>query len=669
VAKADLTLAVADAMGKLRLDARLQASDVKAGTLALTTLSTEANGPLNAIAFSATTKGTLGDEPLAATLAGTADAGGAVTTVALINAEASVGQDTARLRQPLDLRIGNGSIEATGLDLALPGDGSLTGEAAQHPGGYAGNLTLAGLPLELLQRRAGAPFAGGALDARAVFDTRSGRARADLSAQAHKLNFSRAQAGTQAFDLDATATWDGARLDTDATATGSFGQPLHVRLALPLRPGRDGIPQVQPGGTLDGGLAWSGDIGDLWALVPAPGHILDGFADIDLKIGGTLDAPRVAGKANLDKGEYQNLAAGTILTDLTLRTTVAEDGTVRLTLDGSDGAKGKVSVTAAVGLGRDDPTVDASARIRKATLIRRDDVIGQLSGDLTVSGALSQLRLGGRIHIDKAEVRLVDASPPELVDLEGIRIKGAPEPPPKRAGDSRVTLDVTVAAERDIFARGRGLDSEWKMDLAVTGDAAAPVVTGKIEKVRGELSLLGRTFELVRGQIVFDGGRTIDPLLDVSLEREENDIRGGITVTGRALTPELHFVSTPPLPEDEVLPQLLFGRSKQSLSGAEALQLATGLATLTSGRAGPLDKLRSAAGLDVLRFEGDSAETASVTVGRNIAKGVFVGARQGLGEQGGAVAVEVEVFDGIVVDTEVGQTSGADIGITLRKDF
>jgi translocation and assembly module TamB len=513
------------------------------------------------------------------------------------------------------------------------------------------------------------PFAGGQVDARAAFDTRPGQAGAELSVTARGLRIEAQEVESDGAELDLSARWDGARLDADATLSGNFGDPIRASVGVPLRPGPGGIPAIQPGGALDGSLAWNGQIGNLWAFVPAPGHILDGRADIDLRLGGTLDAPRLAGRADLTDGTYQNYVAGTILTRLTLRTSIAEDGTVRLTVDASDGAKGTVAATVALALGNDTPRIDAEARIDRAVLVRRDDVTGRVSGDLAVAGPFDDLLLNGRIHIDKAEVRLIGGAPPELVDLDGIRIKGAPEPETDGDGESRLTLDLAIVAERDIFVRGRGLDSEWKLDLTVTGDAAEPVITGRVEKVRGQLSLLGRPFDLVRGQVVFDGGRKIDPLLDVLLEREENDIRGGISVDGRASAPELHFVSTPALPEDEVMPRLLFGRSKQSLSGAEALQLVAGLATLTSGKAGPLDALRNAAGVDVLRVEGESAETATVTVGRNIAEGVFVGARQGLGEQGGAVAVEVEVFDGIVIDTEIGEKSGADIGITLRKDF
>jgi translocation and assembly module TamB len=207
------------------------------------------------------------------------------------------------------------------------------------------------------------------------------------------------------------------------------------------------------------------------------------------------------------------------------------------------------------------------------------------------------------------------------------------------------------------------------MDLAITGDAARPVVTGEVEKVRGRLDLLGRDFDLARGRVTFDGGTAIDPLVDVSLEREANGIRGGIVVEGRASAPRLRFAATPTLPEDEVLPRLLFGQSKQSLSGPEAIQLATGIATLLSGKAGPLDFAREAVGMDVLRIEGETAEEATVTVGRNIGDGVFLGARQGLQGQGTTVMVEVDVFGGVKVDSEITQEGSSNVGITWRKDF
>ncbi|MHA1536762.1 MAG: translocation/assembly module TamB domain-containing protein, partial [Alphaproteobacteria bacterium] len=671
VAQANLRLRAADALGTPQLEAKIEAAGVEVGTgsVVLDVLRAEAAGPLRQIDFSVDAQGSIGEHPLSAALSGRADASEAEVVVALARAEATAGPDSARLRRPLELRIGAGTVQATGLDLALPEQAGLTGDAALQPGGFTGDLTLVGLPLTLLQRWDVVPVTAGLMDLSAVFDTRQGQAGAEVTARARGLRFDREQAGPGGLDLDFDARWDGARLDTKAELQGNFGDPLRVRLALALRPDANGVPEVMRQGQIDGAIAWAGNIGDLWALVPAPGHMLDGRADLDLRLGGSLDAPRLSGRADLTDGQYQNLDAGTILTALTIGTTIAGDGTLNLALDSSDGANGKVTARAALHLSGAEPSLDVTVGIDSAILVRRDDVTARLSGDLALAGPFSDLALTGGLTIDKAEVRLIDATPPEVLDLDGIRIKGAPEPEAGGNGGGDLTLGLTIKAERDIFVRGRGLDSEWKMDLAISGDAAAPVVKGVIEKVRGQFNLIGRPFELARGRVTFDGGQEINPLIDVSLELEANGIRGGIVVQGRASAPELSFVSTPALPEDEVLPQLLFGQSKQSLSGPEAIQLATGVATLLRGNAGPLEFVRGATGVDVLRIEGDDDADASVVIGRNIGKGVFVGARQGLGGQGSAVVVEVEVFDGVIVETEIGQGGESNIGITLRHDF
>lgn len=666
---AKLRLAVADLAGTPRLDAGVTMSGLEADRLRLATLQAQARGPLAGLEFDVSAEGAFGADALSASLVGRADASGAVTALTLSRAEVTAGPDTVHLDQPLALRIGGGTVAAEGLDLALPGEGALTGRAALHPDGFAGDLTLSRLPVTVLEHWAGVPVTAGLLDSKAVFDTRPGRAKADVSVRARGIGFEKTRSASGNLDLDLDAGWDGAKLDAQAELRGDFGDPLRSHLRLPLKPGPGGVPVVPGRGALDGSLVWAGDIGDLWALVPAVGHIVDGRADIDLRLSGTLDAPRVAGRASLTDGEYQNLDAGTIVTGLTVTTDIAEDGTVNLKLDGSDGAQGTVAARAALRLGGETPALDLTATIDRAVLVRRDDVTAKVSGDLTMAGPLNDLALKGALKVEKAEVRLINTTPPEVVDLEGIRIKGAPEPNGNGNGQSALSLDLTITAPNDIFVRGRGLESEWKLDLAITGDAAAPVITGAVEKVRGRLDLLGRDFDLAKGRVVFDGGSAVDPTVDVALEREANGIRGGIVVEGRALAPELHFASTPELPEDEVLPRLLFGQSRQSLSGPQAIQLATGVATLLSGKAGPLDFARKAVGVDVLRVEGQTAEEATVTVGRNIGDGIFLGAKQGLQGQGTTVTVEVDVFDGVKVDSEVKQDGGSSVGINWRKDF
>ena len=577
-------------------------------------------------------------------------------------------EDQIALRQPLRLSLSGDDISAEGLDIALPGGGTLIGDVARRGGGLAGKLALAGLQLQLLDRWADVPVRAGRLDAEAEFQTTANRA--SVTARARGLGFAQTQDIPDGLSADLQADWSGAKATAALEVRGGFGAPMRARASVPVRRAANGLPEPAGSGAISGALTWQGRLGDLWALVPAPGHVLDGDLDLDLGLGGTVALPRLSGRVDLNDGTYQNLDVGTILTDMSLRTSLAGDGALQVTLDASDGkAGGTLRAQAKLSGARGQPAIAATVDIDGATLVRRDDLTAKITGDLGLNGPVNDLLLTGGLVIDKAELRLVNATPPSVVDLDGIRIKGAPQEDQQGDGESALQLDLTVSAKRDIFVRGRGLDSEWGMDLSVTGDAAAPVVLGMIERVRGGLDLLGKRFELERGKVTFDGGAKIDPLLDVAVEREDNDLRGGIIVEGRASNPEIRFASTPALPESEVLPRLLFGQSRQSLTGAQAVQLATGVATLLGGGPGILDSVRGATGLDVLRVDGETPEDASVTVGRNIGEGIFVGARQGLGGQGSAVTVEVEVFDGVVIDTEIGQEGNSSAGISLRKDF
>jgi translocation and assembly module TamB len=218
--------------------------------------------------------------------------------------------------------------------------------------------------------------------------------------------------------------------------------------------------------------------------------------------------------------------------------------------------------------------------------------------------------------------------------------------------------------------RGRGLDSEWRIDMAVRGTAADPRVTGAIERVRGQLSLVGAILDLERGAVTFSGATPVDPSLDIALLRESGGVKGGVVVRGYASAPEIAFESVPALPQGEVLPRILFDKPQQGLSPTESLQLAAGLATLLDGTGGPIDAVRAVVGVDVLRFDGGDGESGpSVTVGQNLADGVFVGATQPVDGGSTKVRVEIELFDNVTVDSEISQDRGSSVGLNWRLDF
>jgi translocation and assembly module TamB len=306
----------------------------------------------------------------------------------------------------------------------------------------------------------------------------------------------------------------------------------------------------------------------------------------------------------------------------------------------------------------------------QAVLVRRDDLTARISADLTLSGILGDLLVSGPVVVNRAEARLINATAPQIPTLGEIRIVGQPIVISDVEAPSNIELDLTVTASGRAFVRGRGLDSEWRMALDVGGTTRTPQITGTIEKVRGTFSLIGKPFDISEGIIRFNGVSPPNPTVSVVMVREETDLTGFIEVTGSSRNPQLTLRSDPVLPQEEVLPQLLFGRSQQSLSVGQTLALASGLTTLLSGQQGPLDVARNALGVDVFQIDPDEDGEATVTVGQSLSDGVFLSAEQRLsGEEQSTVRVEIDVIENIVVDGAVSNTGSSSVGVTFTRDF
>ncbi|MEM7238998.1 MAG: translocation/assembly module TamB domain-containing protein, partial [Pseudomonadota bacterium] len=370
----------------------------------------------------------------------------------------------------------------------------------------------------------------------------------------------------------------------------------------------------------------------------------------------------------VEGGRFEETTAGTILTDLNVTSRIENSRVLVLELTALDGADGEVSAQARLAVVDGRGRIDGRVTAKEAVLVRRDDVTARIDADIRVAGPATALAVDGEVALETVEVRLVSSASAGIVDLGEVKIKGAPEVE-EDAGESSVRLNLDITSPGRVFVRGRGLDSSWGVDLAVRGTAAEPRVTGRVERVRGTLDLIGKAFDLATGRIDFDAGKKIDPRLDIVFERETQDLTGRILVTGKASEPKLNFSSSPSLPEDEVLPRTIFGKSSQSLTGSQAIQLALGVATLLDGGGGTLDKLRGAVGLDSLRVEQDEDGNAAVAAGKEISEGVFVGAKQSLGGGESSVVVEIDVFEEVGIDAEVGQDSGPTVGVRWKRDF
>jgi translocation and assembly module TamB len=120
---------------------------------------------------------------------------------------------------------------------------------------------------------------------------------------------------------------------------------------------------------------------------------------------------------------------------------------------------------------------------------------------------------------------------------------------------------------------------------------------------QGFYDFAGTRFDITRGVIDFNENSPPDPQIDLLAETTVNSLTVQVKVGGSASKPDITFSSTPSMPEEEILAQLLFGGSISNLSATDALQLGAAISSLRGGAGiDPINRLRKAIGLDRLRI-------------------------------------------------------------------
>ena len=679
VRRAELAAQSSDLLAGGLSDLRLTLAEASAGPVALDSLALTGKGDPTRADFELAFRGDL-QGPLALDAAGELAQPDGLTALTLDRLTGRLlGQDLA-LSEPARLTFGDQAIRVGGLRASF-GTARLSLDAEVSEARTEAQLYVEEVPLALAALAAPDLEIAGTASLQARLTGPSNRPTGTISFEARDVDLS-LDLDNPPLQIKADGRLDGNRLTLDAELAGFARESAALELALPLRLAvMPFVAELEQSGTLDGSFKWSGELSEIWALVPVDGHRAAGPAAIDLAVSGTPSRPRADGQITLSKGEYENFETGTLLRDLAMVLDLRGDRLVLESLSANDGGGGSLKGSGSVDLvpERDFPfsfTTDFNA----FTLVRRDDVTAASNGQLDVGGSLTETAVEGSFETTTVEIRIPDSLPPQIVDLEVTEQGGKTRPTSdaeeeaEKRGGSEVDLDLSITLPAQVFVRGRGLETEWKGWLKITGTAAAPVIEGELENLRGRLRVVGKDFSLEQSKISFAGTSDIAPLLDIRAVNESDDLKVTVTVTGTPDQPTITLSSSPSLPQEEILARILFGKSTTQLSAIEAVQLASSVAELSGsglGGAGVLDFTRDLIGVDVLDVgtSDGAAGGAQVSAGKYITDDVYVGVKQGTTPGSSEVEVEVELTPNISVGSDVGATGESNIGVQFKLDY
>jgi translocation and assembly module TamB len=410
-------------------------------------------------------------------------------------------------------------------------------------------------------------------------------------------------------------------------------------------------------------------------ILAVSGSSLRGHVAVALTIAGTDRSPSVTGTASLADGSFQNISSGLSLTAISAA--LAGDGkTIDLTSLTTTAGHGSITGHGTVDLAGADMPIDMHLYAAHATPVSSDTLTEVLDAALSLTGALKgEMTLGGTMNIRSANINIPKSLPPTVANLPILYAGEKPPPPPPPAPPFH--LNLTLTAKNQIFVRGDGLFAELGGTLRLTGTAAAPVPEGGFDLIRGQFTLAGDNLQFTSGKISFNGGGFVPALdLEASTVTTDNNSTATLVVGGTAAKPTITLTSSPPLPSDEILAQLLFGQSATSLTAFQAASLAAALAQLSGigGGSNPLDSVRNALGLDQLSLSGSGSGPPSIEAGRYVAPGVYVGATQATNGQGTQATVQVNLYKGLKLQTSTGTSGGgagdsSSVGLTYQFNY
>ena len=662
-ASLDVTATAEDLFGKPALGADIKLADPEIVDQQLTQLSLTAKGPLSALQANLSVEG---EDLNAATEAEVAQiAAGYRVTVRSLTAD--VKDIKVKSRKPALITLENNKTRIENVDLAVE-DGGLKLNGTVAPDAMDLAATIDSLPLSLARAVAPDLKITGRLNGEVALSgtTTAPSGRFALTG----TNIGASDVPEQQADLDVTGTLAQGRLDVKGTVKPKSGGELDFTAALPSLTA-DGQLEARANGTFDLSL--------VDAFLAGGADRVKGKAELDLAATGRLSAPDVTGRLKLIDAGYDNLRYGIklrkIAADVRAEGPVIQIASLTATTPGGGQLSGQGTIDLARGI-----ETDLKIQARNATVIDTDLATAIIDSDLTIIGNLqSDLKLGGKVKVVKADIRVPDNLPPSVQEIEVVEVNAPPQvaariaarkPPPEQT--AVVGLDIAVDAPQQIWVRGRGLDVELGGAIHIGGTTQTPDVDGVFKLRHGALEIVGKRLEFTEGQLTFEGGEQIDPYLDLTAETRAEDITVTAKVEGPARAPRITLSSVPDMPEDEILARLLFGKSAGALSPFELLQLAQATANLAGVNTGPgvLDKIRKSTGLDRLSLQQtDPAAGPSLSAGRYVSDGVYVGVSQGAKSDSSAATVEIEVTPNVKVESEVGAGGTGKAGVNLEWDY
>lgn len=361
---------------------------------------------------------------------------------------------------------------------------------------------------------------------------------------------------------------------------------------------------------------------------------------------GTLDAPVLKGKVQIQDGAISDINLPSVLSEINGTLLFNQNQVTIESLNARVGGGG-ISFTGHADLTGKQLDFDLNANADSVRLRYPPGVSSTADAALHWSGSSSGSLLSGDVTVTK-----LGFTPG--FDF-GAYLERAAETSSLPQTDpvlNKIRLDLHVATTPDLQMQTSVIRLQGSADLRVRGSAAKPILLGRADVFEGEAYFNGTKYRLERGGVTFSSPAVTTPFLDLEAITRVRDYDVTLSLTGDISKPnglKVNYRSDPPLPTADIIALLAFGQTTEESAQlqqtnqsafnqqASSALLAAALNATLNNRAQRLF------GNSRIKIDPQGLESETSTITQN----------------GPAVTIEQQVKDNLTVSytTDVSQTS------------
>ncbi|WP_028583837.1 translocation/assembly module TamB domain-containing protein [Desulfogranum mediterraneum] len=300
------------------------------------------------------------------------------------------------------------------------------------------------------------------------------------------------------------------------------------------------------------------DISVINPLIQEYGRIQGALNGV-LAIGGSAREPELRGHLDLEQGQGRIFPLGISLDPLSARAELADKQLSLLATAGSGPGSITISSTP-LPPGQALETLHLRVEGKDFELINTDELQALVTPELEIMVDRREAVINGTITFPQAEI---SSGEEDGVIHPSADVRVVDEPGKEESSPWALRSDITLRAGEEVRINAKGLRGQLQGELQIENSRGAlPTGSGSLLIRQGGFSLYGKRLDIDLGRLIYSGGPLDDPGLEIRTEKRQDGVTAGVEIGGFLSAPEIHFYSSPPMEQYEIIQRLLNGSNE-----------------------------------------------------------------------------------------------------------